>query len=163
MDESGFWNLVQRAHDQSGGDMDEKCDLIRDAIAALPKAEALDFGRLFDHMRDRAYAWPLWAAAYIAGGGCSDDSFGDFRAALISRGRGAFERALASPESLANEEYDEEAWFYEGYQYAVMDGVEAAAGSYPERAQPHPEDPSGEPWDEDEVYDLYPALSAKFG
>ncbi len=48
---------------------------------------------------------------------------------LISRRRQAYESAISNPESLADEGFDEDAWFYEGYQYAVADGVEAAVGS----------------------------------
>ena len=161
MDEDGFWKIVQRAHDLSGGDMDQKCDALRQLISALSKDEALEFAQHFDAMMDKAYNWPLWGAAYVINGGCSDDTFSDFRAALISRGRQAFERALSDPDSLADEDFEESDWFYEGYQYAVTDGVEAVAGSRPQRSMPA--QPSGTEWQEDKVYDLFPKLSAKFG
>ena len=32
------------------------------------------------------YRWDMWAAAYLIGGGCSDDGFIDFRAGLIAQG-----------------------------------------------------------------------------
>jgi Protein of unknown function (DUF4240) len=95
MDEDGFWKIVQIANDGSGGDMDRKCSALRQQIAALQKDEPLGFAQQFDAMMDKAYNWPLWGAAYVINGGCSDDSFADFRASLISRGRAAFERALA--------------------------------------------------------------------
>ncbi len=163
MNETRFWEIVQRAHRESDGDMDEKCELVKEAVSALSGEEAIEFQRIFDDMMDKAYSFELWAAAYIVYGGCSDDAFWDFRASLVSRGREAFERALADPESLADEDFDEEAWFYEGYQYAVTDAVEAAAGYVPERARPHPDVPSGEPWEEDEVDELFPRLAARFG
>lgn len=162
MDESKFWSIVQRAHDESGGDMDEKCEAVKASVASLPKEDAIAFSRLFDEMMDRAYSWPLWAAAYIINGGCSDDAFSDFRASLISRGRQSFESAIANPESLVDEESDEDTLFYEGYQYAVTDGVEDSAGFVPDRDKPHPENPSGKEWGEDKVYELFPKLSAKF-
>ena len=161
MDEDGFWKIVQSANDSSGGDMDQKCDALRQQIAALSKDDALEFAQHFDAMMDRAYCWPLWGAAYVINGGCSDDTFADFRASLISRGRQAFERALPDPDSLADEDFEESDWFYEGYQYAVTDGVEAVAGSRPQRSAPA--QPSGTEWQEDKVYDLFPKLSAKFG
>lgn len=37
-------------------------------------------------MHGALYRRDLWAAAYIIGGGCSDDSFIDFRAGLIAQG-----------------------------------------------------------------------------
>ena len=161
MDDNGFWKIVQRAHDLSGGDMDQKCDALRQIISALSKDEALEFARLFDEKMDEAYSWPLWGAAYVINGGCSDDSFSDFRASLISRGRQAFERALSDPDSLADEDFEESDWFYEGYQYAVTDGVEAVAGNPPQRVASA--QPSGTEWQEDQVYALFPKLSAKFG
>jgi hypothetical protein len=162
MDELRFWEIVQHAHDASGGDMDEKCEIITAVISKLSREEAIAFSRFFDSMSDRAYSWPLWGAAYVINGGCSDDTFSDFRASLLSRGRQAFESALADPDSMAAEEFDEDAWFYEGYQYAVTDGVKAAVGSGVNREKPHPQKPSGAEWSEDEVYDLYPRLAGKF-
>jgi hypothetical protein len=161
MDENGFWDIVQRAHDASSGDMDRKCDALRQELSKLSKGDALDFAGHFDAMMGKAFSWPLWGAAYVVNGGCSDDSFTDFRAALISRGRQAYEQALMDPDSLAGEDFDEEDWFYEGYQYAVTDGVKAVAGQLPLRSMPA--QPSGTEWQEDRVYDLFPKLSAKFG
>ena len=74
----------------------------------------------------------------------------------------SFERAIAEPDALAADDFDEELWFYEGYQYALADGVKAAAGSVPMRAGPHPDEPSGQAWGEEEVYGLYPKLAQKF-
>lgn len=91
-----------------------------------------------------------------------DDTFVDFRASLISLGRDAFEKALSDPDLLAEQDFDECAWLYEGYQYSVTDGVTAAVGSIVNRVKPHPESPSGLAWEEDKVYDLYPKLSVKF-
>jgi hypothetical protein len=162
VDDQKFWGIVQHAHDQSGGDMDEKCEVIKKVVSKLPKDDAMAFAHFFDSMMDRLYSWPLWGAAYVINGGCGDDTFSDFRASLISRGHNAFEKALADPDSLADEELDEDTWFYEGYQYAVTDGVKAAVGSIVNRDKPHPAAPSGTEWAEDKVYDLYPKLSGKF-
>lgn len=162
MDEMKFWEIVQTAHDRSDGDMERKCDAIKTIIAELDKAEALAFSYLFDDMMDKAYSWPLWGAAYIINGGCGDDTFTDFRASLISRGQAVYEKVVSNPESLADESYDEEAWFYEGYQYAVGDGVEAATGFVPPRHNLYPQSPSGEEWTEEQVYQLFPKLSEKF-
>lgn len=163
MDERTFWKIVQRAHDQSAGDMDAKCAIIKSVLSKLSKEDATAFSHFFDALMDRAYAWSLWGAAYVINGGCGDDAFSDFRASLISRGYEAFETALANPESLAEMEFDEEAWYYEGYEYAISDGVEAAVRSVVKRVQPHPQEPSGYAWTEDEVYELFPRLAEKFG
>lgn len=161
MDEQKFWSMVQHAHELSAGDMDEKCERIQEAVAKLSGPDAAAFSAIFDAKLAAAYAWPLWGAAYVINGGCGDDSFSDFRAALISRGRDAFERALADPDSLAAADFDEGAWFYEGYQYAVIEGAEAALGSTPPATQ-HPAEPSGQRWSEESVYGLFPRLTSKF-
>ncbi|MFD8951587.1 DUF4240 domain-containing protein [Streptomyces xanthophaeus] len=44
---------------------------------------------------------PLWAAAYLAHGGCSDDGFDYFRGWLIAQGCDVFERVAADPDALA--------------------------------------------------------------
>ncbi|WP_432838457.1 DUF4240 domain-containing protein [Dactylosporangium sp. CA-092794] len=43
----------------------------------------------------------LWVAAYLINRGASDDGFDAFRGWLIAQGRTTYERALASPDSLA--------------------------------------------------------------
>lgn len=123
VDEVKFWQLVDAAHHASGGDMDRKCGLLRDAVSRLSGAEAGAFSALFDAKMDEAYTWALWGAAYVIDGGCSDDAFCDFRASLVSRGRQAFAQATADPDALAHAAFDADAWFYEGFQYAVADGV----------------------------------------
>jgi hypothetical protein len=163
MNEDGFWQLIQDVHDRWPADMQAKSSAIFNALGRLPKQDAIDFARLFDRMMHRAFTWPLWGAAFVIGGGCSDDAFLDFRSSLISRGKAAFEKALADPDSLADDEPDEMSWFFEGYQYSVLDGAQqAAGGELPERVQ-HPDMPSGKPWDEDTVIGLYPKLAAKLG
>jgi hypothetical protein len=162
VDEAQFWDLVQRTHDAAGNDMDRKCEVLKAEIGMSSKNDANDFAVLFDTMMDRAYSHKLWGAAYVIHGGCSDDTFDDFRSSLISRGRVGFERAIADPESLADEEFDNATWFYEGYQYAVTAAVKAVAGLRPRRRHPHPDRPSGEDWREDDLPALFPRLSAKF-
>ena len=161
MDVAGFWTIIQAANAASGGDMDRKCDALRQRISPLSKVDAIEFAQIFDAMMGKAYSFPLWGAAYVINGGCSDDTFDDFCSSLISRGRQAFERALSNPDALADEDFSESDWFYEGYQYAVTDGVEAVAGHRPQRSMP--DQPAGVAWQEDELGALFPKLSAKFG
>ena len=143
--------------------MDKKCELLDAELRQLPLDEIRSFRGHFDDCEGRAYNWELWAAAYIIGGGCSDDSFSDFRSTLISMGRQTFERALASPQTLADMDYNAEFAHYEGYQYVPSSVVrELFDGQKLPRAHPHPTEPSGKPWNEDEVALLYPKLAAKY-
>lgn len=157
-----FWALVEKVHRDSGGDMDRKCELLEAELRRLPLDEVCSFHKHFDQCEDRAYSWELWAAAYIIGGGCSDDSFSDFRATLISMGRQTFEQTLANPESLADMDYDAETAFYEGYQYVPTAVEEELGGDQEPRYAPMPSEPSGKSWEESKVAELYPRLAQKY-
>src|SRR5262245_49256063 len=119
-----FWKVVEKVHRASKGDMDAKCDLLRKELRKLPAKEVISYRDRFASCEAKAYTWELWAAAYIIGGGCSDDMFSDFRATLISMGRTTFERIVASPAALIDTELDEDNAFYEGYQYVPSDVYE---------------------------------------
>lgn len=158
-----FWNIVDGVHRASPGDMMQKSLLLGDELRKLPAPEVKSFADHFDDCNDRAYTWELWAAAYIIGGGCSDDAFSDFRSTLISMGRETFERVLAAPETLAEMEVDGESAFYEGYQYIPLDVYRRKTGQLPVRSKPLPGDPAGTPWKEEAVAGLYPRLAKKHG
>lgn len=158
-----FWDIVGKVHRDSGGDMDRKCELLEAELRSLPLDEVRSFQRHFDECQDRAYTWELWAAAYIIGGGCSDDAFSDFRATLISMGRQTFRQALADPQSLADMDYDAETTYDEGFQYVAATVEDERSGDQRYvRYQPHPDEPSGQPWNEDEIAARYPKLAEKY-
>ncbi|HHQ6600568.1 TPA: DUF4240 domain-containing protein [Serratia fonticola] len=71
------------------------------ALRQLSPEELIAFKKRFTELHNQAYRWDLWAAAYIMGGGCSDDGFMDFRDWLISRGQSVYEAALINPDTLA--------------------------------------------------------------
>ena len=162
MDEAGFWKLVQVAHDEAKDDMDRKGEIVAALICKLSKADAADFQKHFDRKLHDAFDYRLWGAAYVIQGGCSDDAFYDFRVCLISRGKAAYDKALADPDSLADDEPDELTWFHEGYQYAVSDAVERMVGERV-RGDPHPREPKGEHFDDETVFKRYPKLSTMMG
>lgn len=162
MDEDRFWAVIQKCHDAFPADMERKGELVRQEIARLSKSEAALFFDLCDGAMDLAYSWELWGAAYVINGGCGDDTFMDFRASLISRGRSVFEKATSNPDALADEEFDPNTWFYEGFQYDVSEAVQAVLGHTPKRRR-YRFAPSGSKWTEDMLSTLYPRLSTKFG
>src|SRR4030095_9799373 len=112
-----FWSIVEKVHAASENDMDKKCELLEAELRRLPLEEVRAFHAQFYECQDRAYNWELWAAAYIIGGGCSDDKFSDFRSTLISMGRQTYERTVVDPQSLAEMDYDATSARCEGYQY----------------------------------------------
>src|SRR4051812_2794306 len=80
----------------------EGMDALQQRLEMLDPNEIADFQRIFTDKFFDAYRNDLWAAAYIIGGGCSDDGFMDFRSELIAHGRAIYEAAMKNPETLAD-------------------------------------------------------------
>jgi hypothetical protein len=97
MDIQGFWGLLDAAKNS-----DTPIDTaVVDHLSALSAEEILAFERHFSRLRNAVYRWDVWAAAYLIGGGCSDDRFSDFTAGLVALGREWYEQAAACPDALA--------------------------------------------------------------
>ncbi len=96
MDINTFWELIEY-----GCHSDEPEEVLKNKLAALTPDELISFQEHFDRRFDAADTWDLWGAAYLIGGGCSDDGFIDFRYGLISKGRDIYQKAITNPDSLA--------------------------------------------------------------
>ncbi|MFC1431383.1 DUF4240 domain-containing protein [Streptacidiphilus sp. N1-3] len=100
MDINAFWDIIETAR-RTGPGNGSFADALVDQLASRSKQDILEYQERFDEVHDALYRWDVWAAAYLIGGGCSDDSFIDFRAGLISLGRDWYENAAACADSLA--------------------------------------------------------------
>jgi hypothetical protein len=100
METDDFWHLIETARSRvaEAGTFDQA---LVDLLAARPKPEVLEYQECFDEHHGALHRWDVWAAAYLIGGGCSDDSFMDFRAGVIAEGRTWYERVAAHPDSLS--------------------------------------------------------------
>jgi len=168
MNDAQFWDLIDSTRRGVANDPDAHIEALTAALAGLPESEIIDFDRIFTELWFKAYTWDLWAAAYIIGGGCSDDGFMDFRGWLISRGRKVYEAALADPQSLLKVVKDEDdECQIEGYQYAAAQAwsrkmvKEYSEFPYP-RTAPSPTEPSGENWTEEDLPRRFPRLWRRF-
>jgi hypothetical protein len=98
--------------------------------------------------------------------GCSDDCFRDFRAYLISLGRGPYEAALKNPDSLAPVVQDAETGDWENADDVAPDAYQDATGEdIPSGDSDLSGRPRGREWDDeqqDELVSRYPALAARF-
>jgi hypothetical protein len=161
MNADAFWKLIAR-HRPKPYDPDAHAERLTAALDKLPTEQVVAFDRIFREHVAQAYRWDLWGAAYVMNGGCSDDGFEYFRYWLVGQGREVYEGALANPESLAKlpqlEEGEAEA---ESLGYVGMQILEGRGEPVPQ--VPQPAKPVGEPWDEDEVFDLFPRLAEKYG
>ncbi|MFE3493421.1 DUF4240 domain-containing protein [Streptomyces sp. NPDC059175] len=103
MNKEQFWKLIEKAREHVP-DTRDGSDIACRASALLARRSAQEITTaqqtLWDLMAD-SYQNPLWAAAYVVNGGCSDDGFDYFRGWLIAQGRTIYERVVADPDTLA--------------------------------------------------------------
>ncbi|MGW2543028.1 DUF4240 domain-containing protein [Kitasatospora sp. NPDC001574] len=174
-----FWAIVETAAARASAERPFAGRLAA-LLASRPRPEIAAFERRFGELHGALYRWDVWGAAYVIGGGCSDDAFTDFRAGVISLGRDWYERVLASPDSLAGHpvargsdpEELEELLFDEEADYAAHRAFERAPGEEDRDALTAGGPPSGRTApdmgegfdfdDEDEVGRRLPGLAALF-
>ncbi|HEY6279986.1 MAG TPA: DUF4240 domain-containing protein [Streptosporangiaceae bacterium] len=101
MDIGTFWDIIDTARASSGPHKRFDRALV-DYLATCTQQDILEYQERFDEVHAALYRWDVWAAAYLIAGGCSDDSFLDFRAGLIAQGREWCQTVASSPDSLAD-------------------------------------------------------------
>lgn len=102
MERSAFWRLIETSKMESDGDLEKQMVLLRSRLSLLPPEALQSFAQIFEDVFCESYQAPLWNAAYIICGGCSDDGFDYFRGWLITQGETIFTNALVNPDSLAD-------------------------------------------------------------
>ena len=167
MDRDAFWKLVKASSDRAHRDPDEQIEILTDEVRKLPVEEVIAFGDHFHALWHDAYRWDIWGAAYLIGGGCSDDGFMDFRGWLIAQGREVYEATLADPESLGEILDEDNDGKIEGFQYIASQvwgektGLDAS--DFPSYEGPTRREPAGKKWTDDDLPRLFPNLWKKFG
>jgi hypothetical protein len=143
MNRDEFWTLIEEGHEA-----DEPAALVRRELEHLTAEELIAYQNHFEQLFADAYRWDLWGAAYIIESGCSDDGFTDFRYALISRGRAAYEAALKDPDSLADANIVSD----ELFGYVAFDVYSDKTGTeMPRNSRLQPKMPIGEEWNFDDA------------
>jgi hypothetical protein len=165
MNKQTFWKLIMETNRQSKGESSFQQELIGNRLGQLPLEEIIAFDNLFREHINKAYTWKLWAAAYIVNGGCSDDTFMDFRGWLIAQGEAVYTRAVEDPDSLVESAGLEENMEWEGFSYVATNIYEEkSAEEMPvSKRFVHPAKPAGEKWVEADLPKLLPRLSEKYG
>lgn len=173
MDKAQFWQLIEASQNKKR-DCEKQTAKLEQLLVKLDAEEILSFDGIFSSLWKEAYNWDLWAVAYIVGGGCSDDSFMDFRRWLIGQGQGYFEAALRDPERAADALKDDDC-FCEELGYAAGNAYKRKTGIdmlevFLERQRQNPTEPlqelpqpTGTAWTEEELEVRFPRLCARFG
>src|SRR5687767_11116775 len=102
MTREDFWDILDAAQSAAAFDRDRLPNALRAELEGLDQDALVTFIRHFHDLRHETFTHELWAAAWIAGGGASDEDFSDFRDWLITQGRAVYEDALHDPQRLLN-------------------------------------------------------------
>lgn len=85
MDEPVFWELISRSRSE-GPPTREQLAVLGELLRTFKAPDIKRFGSLYARNMRNLYHWNVWALAYAARGGCSDDAFQEFRTWLILQG-----------------------------------------------------------------------------
>ena len=128
LDEATFWQLTADTRAAAGNDTARQSELLEERLASFSPQAIIEFAEIRRRLDRRAYTWELWGAATVIEDGCSDDCFRDFRAYVISLGRGPYERAVRDADSLAAVVQDAEAGDWENADNVAPEAYSTATG-----------------------------------
>lgn len=162
MNRDEFWTLIEGAG--SGDAPEMHAEQVLSELVERPEQDMIAFHEHLNSVLAEGYSWPLWGAAYLINGGCSDDGFEYFRGWLLLQGRAAYEGATVDPDSLADAPNVDEDVECESILYVAKQAYEQAlGGELPESPYYLPDLGAGWDFDDDEEMERrYPKLFARF-
>jgi hypothetical protein len=167
MTRDDFWEMIDAAQSEAEFDRARLPAALRAQLEDLDEDDVLDFVRHFHDLRLDAYRHELWAAAWIAGGGASDEDFSDFRDWLITQGREVYDDVLHDSERLAKyADPAESSGPFDADVRRVATDVYSDLSGQPDppagTLRPHPPEPNGRPWRPEDLPKRFPRLWRAF-
>lgn len=157
MDQEVFWEIIEQAG-AGTTNVAERVEAIASALEAFRPREIKAFQKLLETRLAEAYSWDIWALAYLAQDGCSDDAFEAFRPWLVLQGRSVFERALGGIEAVLEDVPMGLEASAESLLMAAPMAFEARSGKMMKIAPARAESLKGEPWEESDLARRYPKV-----
>lgn len=156
MTEDVFWEVIGNRAD---GSLAERLEALPLRIARFKPKAIKDFDKLLRLKWGEAYRTDIWALAFLLRGGCSDDSFMDFRAWLIMQGRDVFERAMADPNQFDVSLFTEDSSGCMTILEAASIAYDLRAGKAMPRSKVKSPELTGPEMDEDEFASHLPSIA----
>lgn len=175
MTDNRFWDLLAQSKSicTNPSSVAEHAEKLIAKLLALAPGEILDFQIIQQRQLAKAYTWELWAIAYMACDGCSDDAFEDFRAWLLTLGQDNFNRCLQQPQFLVDYLSPllpvciDSIWDGERILLAAIVAFEQKTGwsltdilSFEDYS--FEKEPLGRPWDEENICTKFPQWCTQF-
>lgn len=164
MSDDQFWKLIHLTYEKSKGNFETQQQILHQELRKLQPIEVVHFDNKFRQLRGNAYTWDLWGAIYIIHGGCSDDSFMDFRDWVIAQGKDFYYLTLSDPGSLVDVDPERIDVDWEGMGYVPNTVFKEITGQEIPSVQVKSNEITGEEWDEnnDDLKNRFPKLWAKY-
>ncbi|MFT3822537.1 MAG: DUF4240 domain-containing protein [Chitinophagaceae bacterium] len=165
MNEDQFWHIIHTTKNKAKDDYEQQQEELDKELRKLAPDDVILFDNRFRYFRGEANTWELWGAIYIINGGCSDDSFNDFREWVIGQGKDFYYRTVNDPESLAEIDSDKiEETDLEGLGYVADTAFKELTGKEIPALYIEKTDTTGTEWEEegDDLKKMFPKLSAKY-
>lgn len=157
MDNEVFWDLIEAAA-RSSDSVAQQIDHLTSRLMKCKASDIRRFDKLLHEKMRRAYHWDLWALAYLAQNGCSDDAFEAFRAWLILQGPNCFQQVLENIKQVLKHVPPGQGTQAEGLLSAPAIAYEARAGKPCVPLKTVIREPQGEPWEESGLERRYPEV-----
>ena len=162
IDEPIFWELIARTRSQAET-VDEQIAILEELLRTFRGADIKRFGSFYARYMKKLYHWDVWALAYIARGGCSDDSFAAFRTWLILQGDPALVELALTDLAKAATRVPREPELPDGTLIPeIEDAFLQREGSGLDLPMINLEKPRGKEWPEDQVEAIYPELARHY-
>lgn len=161
MSEAVFWELIAKAGEHAET-VAEQIDALAALLEPFKPSEIKRFILLLREKLELAYRWDIWALAYIAQDGCSDDAFEAFRAWLVLQGQNVYETALKDVRRVLSHIPDGLISQADGLLAAVELAYENRAGEPMKPTRPKRVKIGGREWREEEVEKRYPEIWRHF-
>lgn len=163
IDDIVFWEFIEKARQDMDASEDELLTNLTEHIEDLKAGEIKQFHKLLLDILDELYTWDVMALAYIAQGGCSDNSFLEFRCWVILQGKQVFDLCKSDIESAMHFVPKDGNNYCENLLYVADQAYEVRSGGKTMTVSSRKDnDPKGVEWDEDKVEELYPMIAGYY-
>lgn len=157
MDTDLFWEMIEISR-QAAESTPEQIMILGDDLENLEPNEIIRFQEFLDEKLCDAYTWDVWALAYIAQDGCSDDEFEYFRAWLILQGRTLFKSTVEDIHNVLDDIPAGLGTRAEGFLNLTGSIYQSQTGKNLPAGKQSPCDLKGTAWKEEKLGILYPKL-----
>jgi hypothetical protein len=161
MDESCFWDTIEKAKANASSSA-EQIELLIAGLELFKATEIGKFDKLLRQKMAELYHWDLWAVAYLAQGGCSDDAFEAFRPWIILQGPAVYQLALKDVTKLSAHVPSGEETQADGLLFAPAIAYENRAGKPMRPAKAKAQKIKGKPWEEADLQSRYPEIYKRY-